>query len=81
MAYTFLSPNLFMQGLLAFRETIIGQGRFFAAVGDAKISTVDVRDIASAAAAALVELGHDSQIYNLTGPRRSRPGKSCRKAF
>lgn len=68
MSYTFLRPNLFMQGLLAFRETIIGQGRFFAAVGDAKISTVDVRDIASAAAAALVELGHDSQIYNLTGP-------------
>jgi hypothetical protein len=49
MAYTFLRPNLFMQGLLAFRETIIDQGRFFAAVGDAKISAVDVRDIASAA--------------------------------
>jgi uncharacterized protein YbjT (DUF2867 family) len=68
MTYTFLRPNLFMQGLLAFRETIIGQGRFFAAVGDARISTVDVRDIASAAAAALVEKGHEEQIYNLTGP-------------
>jgi uncharacterized protein YbjT (DUF2867 family) len=69
MTYTFLRPNLFMQGLLAFRETIIGQGRFFAAVGDARISTVDVRDIASAAAAALVEQGYDSHIYNLTGPQ------------
>ena len=47
MAKTFLRPNLFMQGLLAFRETIIGQGRFFAAIGDARISAVDVRDIAS----------------------------------
>src|SRR5262249_56014733 len=33
LAYTFLRPNLFMQGFLAFRETIIGQGRFFAAAG------------------------------------------------
>jgi uncharacterized protein YbjT (DUF2867 family) len=69
MAYTFLRPNLFMQGLLSFRETILGQGRFFAAVGDARISAVDVRDIASAAAAALVEEGHGGQIYNLTGPQ------------
>jgi uncharacterized protein YbjT (DUF2867 family) len=58
-----------MQGLLTFRETIIGQGRFFAAVGDAKVSAVDVRDIASAALAALVEKGHEDQIYNLTGPQ------------
>lgn len=68
MTYTFLRPNLFMQALLAFRETIIGQGRFFAAVGDARVSAVDVRDIASAAVAALVEKGHEGQIYNLTGP-------------
>jgi uncharacterized protein YbjT (DUF2867 family) len=69
IAYTFLRPNLFMQGLLAFRETIIGQGRFFAAVGDAKISAVDVRDIASTAAAALVGKGHEGQTYNITGPQ------------
>jgi uncharacterized protein YbjT (DUF2867 family) len=30
---------------------------------------VDVRDIASAALAALVEKGHEGQIYNLTGPQ------------
>src|SRR5262245_32966764 len=35
MAYTFLRPNLFMHGLLAFRDTIIAQGKFFAAAGDA----------------------------------------------
>jgi uncharacterized protein YbjT (DUF2867 family) len=69
MAYTFLRPNLFMQGLLGFRETIVGQGRFFAAIGDARVSMIDVRDIASAAAAALVKKGHDGQIYNLTGPQ------------
>jgi len=75
MAYTSPRPNLFMQGLLALRETIIGQGRFFAAVAGARISAVDVRDIASAAAAALVENGHEEHIYNLTGPQALSHGE------
>src|SRR5262252_7449091 len=78
MAYTFLRPNLFMQGLLGFRETIVGQGRFFAAVGDARISVVDVRDIASAAAAALLEKGHEGRIYDLTGPEALSHGDMAR---
>ena len=69
MAYTFLRPNLFMQGLLAFRSTIADQNAFYAAAGDAKISIVDVRDIAAAAVAALTEAGHEGKIYNLTGPQ------------
>ncbi|HJZ80728.1 MAG TPA: SDR family oxidoreductase, partial [Pyrinomonadaceae bacterium] len=68
MNYTFLRPNLFMQGLIGFRETIMTQGRFFAAAGDAKISAVDVRDIAAAAAAALTGAGHEGKTYDLTGP-------------
>lgn len=68
IAYTFLRPNLFMQGLLGFRDSIAGQGKFFAAIGDAKISVVDVRDIAAVAGAALTEDGHTGKIYNLTGP-------------
>jgi len=68
IAYTFLRPNLFMQGLLAFRETIVAQDKFFAAAGDARISAVDVRDIAAVAAAALTEMGHERRTYDLTGP-------------
>lgn len=68
VAYTFLRPNLFMQGLLGFRDTIVGQNKFFAAIGDAKISAVDVRDIAAVAAAALTEDGHAGKIYDITGP-------------
>jgi uncharacterized protein YbjT (DUF2867 family) len=79
LAYTFLRPNLFMQGLLAFRETITGQGRFFAAVGDAKISAVDVRDIAAVAAAALAEEGHEGKTYNLTGPEALSHGEMAEK--
>ena len=69
LAYTFLRPNLFMQGLLGFRDTIVQQDKFFAAVGEAKISAVDTRDIAAVAAAALTGEGHTGKIYNLTGPQ------------
>lgn len=68
LTYTFLRPNLFMQGLLGFRSSIAQQGMFFAAVGDAKISVIDVRDIALVAAAALTSEGHNGKTYTLTGP-------------
>jgi uncharacterized protein YbjT (DUF2867 family) len=67
--YTFLRPNLFMQGLLNFRSTISSQGVFFAPAGNAKISVVDVRDIASIAAKTLTESGHENKTYDITGPQ------------
>ena len=70
IAFTFLRPNLFMQGLLAFREPIIKQGKFFAAAGNAKISAVDVRDIAAVAAAALTQDGHEGRAYGPPTRRR-----------
>lgn len=69
IAYTFLRPNLFMQGLLNFKSTIAKQNAFCVAAGDAKVSVVDVRDIAAVAVAALTGAGHDGQIYTLTGPQ------------
>jgi uncharacterized protein YbjT (DUF2867 family) len=79
MGYTFLRPNLFMQGLLAFRETIAMQGKFFAAAGDAKISAVDVRDIAAVAAHALTGERHAGRIYDLTGPEALTHGEMAEK--
>jgi uncharacterized protein YbjT (DUF2867 family) len=67
--YTFLRPNLFMQGLLNFRATISSQGVFYAPAGDAKVSVVDVRDIASVAARVLTESGHEGRTYDITGPQ------------
>lgn len=69
LAYTFLRPNLFMQGLLGFREPIIHQHQFFAAIGTARISVVDIRDIAAVAAATLNGQGHEGKTYHLTGPK------------
>lgn len=68
MAYSFLRPNLFMQGLLLFRSSIVQQGRFYAPIGDARVSLVDVRDIGEVAFACLTLPGHEGRIYNLTGP-------------
>lgn len=68
LSYTFLRPNLFMQGLLAFGDSIRAQGQFFAPIGEARISVIDVRDIAAVAAVALTEPGHENQTYDLTGP-------------
>jgi uncharacterized protein YbjT (DUF2867 family) len=68
LKYTFLRPNLFMQGLLEFRDTIRFQDQFFGAIGDAKVSIVDIRDIAAAAGEALTNPLHENKIYNLTGP-------------
>lgn len=66
--FTFLRPNLFMQGLLAFSDSIKYQNQFFGAIGDAKISLIDVRDIAAAAGESLIDVKHENQTYNLTGP-------------
>jgi uncharacterized protein YbjT (DUF2867 family) len=68
LIFTFLRPNLYMQGLLNFRQSIQEQSAFFAAAGDARISAVDVRDLADVAVAALTTAQHDNQSYALTGP-------------
>ena len=68
MTFTNLRPNLYMQGLLAFRSSIISESRFFAPAGDARVSIVDVRDIAAVAAAALTASGHEGKTYDVTGP-------------
>ena len=68
LAFTFLRPNLYLQGLLAFQGMIANEGRFMAPIGEARVSAVDVRDIASVAAIALTQGGHDGRTYTITGP-------------
>lgn len=68
LPYTFLRPNLYFQGLLAFARPIAAEGRFYAPIGDARVSAVDVRDLGEAAAVTLTEPGHEAATYTLTGP-------------
>jgi len=69
MAWTFLRPNSFMQNVVTFiGESIKAEAAFYSASGEAKISHVDVRDIATVAVKALTEPIHPGKAYTLTGP-------------
>ena len=47
---------------------IAREGRFVAPIGDARVSAVDVRDIAAVTAIVLTEPGHEGKTYTITGP-------------
>jgi uncharacterized protein YbjT (DUF2867 family) len=67
--WTFLRPNSFMQNVVSFMSpTIKAESAFYSATDGAKISHVDVGDIAAVAVRALTEPGHEGHAYTLTGP-------------
>jgi uncharacterized protein YbjT (DUF2867 family) len=70
MAYTILRPNGFMQNLIVyFAPSIRAQGAFYQSTGNAKISHIDLRDIAAAATKILRSPAqHAEKIYELNGP-------------
>jgi uncharacterized protein YbjT (DUF2867 family) len=69
IAYTFLRLNSFMQNFVTSHAwSIVAQGMFFEALGDARVSHVDTYDIAAAAARVLTEEGHEGRSYDITGP-------------
>ena len=67
--WTFLRPNSFMQNAVTFMgKTIRAESAFYSASDQARISHVDVRDIAAVAVKALTEPGQNGRAYELTGP-------------
>ncbi len=69
MAWTLLRPNSFMQNVVTYMGgTIKAEAAFYSASGMAKISHVDVRDLAVVAVKALTEPNHEGNAYTLTGP-------------
>lgn len=68
LQWTLLRPNGFMQNLLAFAPGIAADGNFYQPAEQARISFVDVRDIATVAAKSLSEEGHEGKTHKLTGP-------------
>jgi uncharacterized protein YbjT (DUF2867 family) len=69
IAWTFLRPNSFMQNTVTFMApTIKREGAFYSASSDARISHVDVRDIAAVAVNVLTEPRHQGKAYTLSGP-------------
>jgi uncharacterized protein YbjT (DUF2867 family) len=69
LEYTILRPNSFMQNVLTyFAPSIRAQAAFYGAMGDARTSFIDVRDIAAVAAQALTSSKHAGKTYELNGP-------------
>jgi uncharacterized protein YbjT (DUF2867 family) len=67
LAYTHLRPNFFMHNLTIYAASL-GDGVLSAPMGGSRISMIDHRDVAAAAAAVLTEPGHEHRSYTLTGP-------------
>lgn len=69
IGWTFLRAGFFAQNLsTTHREDICQHNEIFIPAGRAKISFIDVRDIADVAVAALTEPDHAGKAYTLTGP-------------
>ncbi len=67
--WTFLRPGMFMSNLIEWwAESIKGQGSvFFPGGKTGKVAPIDPRDVASVAALALTNPGHNGKVYELTG--------------
>jgi len=69
LGYTILRPNSFMQNILTYyAPSIRAQGAFYASMGNARTSFIDVRDIAVVATKTLTAPGHAGKTYELNGP-------------
>lgn len=78
LAWTFLRPNGFMQNFVSHMAgSIKSQNGIFQPAGDAKISHVDVRDVARVAARVLTTPGHEGKAYALSGPQALTYGEAA----
>ena len=68
LPFTILRPNSFMQNLLTFAPAIRATGVLAAPARGVRLSLIDARDVAAAAAAVLTQPGHAGATYQLTGP-------------
>ena len=70
ISFTFLRPNEFMQNFVNFHSpSIKGNNAFYIPLEDAKVSLVDVRDIAAVAVKSLTDDDkHKNKTYLITGP-------------
>lgn len=68
MAYTHLRAGEFMQAYFRQVPAIVQKGAIFLPMEEARIASIDVRDIAEVTAAILTSEGHEGKVYSLTGP-------------
>jgi uncharacterized protein YbjT (DUF2867 family) len=68
MAYTHLRAGEFMPSYFRQVPSIVSRGILALPMGDARIASVDIGDIAEVAITVLTTSGHEGKIYPLTGP-------------
>ena len=68
LAWTHLRPSQFMQVYLREVPTIMAEGAFYLPMENAKLSPIDIEDIAKIAYQLLRNGGHESKSYDMTGP-------------
>jgi uncharacterized protein YbjT (DUF2867 family) len=70
LAYTILQPTAYMQNILAQWPQIVEQGSYSVPYGaDARLSLIDLKDVAAAAATVIGRSEHVSAVYELAGTR------------
>ena len=68
LPYTVLQPAIYMQNILANWTSIVEQGIYpIPYAAETRLSTVDLEDVAAAAAVVLTEAGHKGATYELCG--------------
>jgi uncharacterized protein YbjT (DUF2867 family) len=69
LQYTILQPAPYMQNVLAGWQTIVERGAYMVPYSvEARISMVDLNDVAEAAAIVLADSGYTGATYELAGP-------------
>jgi uncharacterized protein YbjT (DUF2867 family) len=68
LPFTIIRPNYFFQNDVSLKDVLMKASMYPMPLGTPGVSAVDTRDIAEAAAIALMSDGHLGKAYNLNGP-------------
>jgi uncharacterized protein YbjT (DUF2867 family) len=77
MAWTMLRPSQFMQVYYREVPSMLAEGEIAMPLGAARLAPVDVEDVAEAAYVAATTPGHESAVYELTGPEALSMTEVC----
>ncbi len=73
LAWTFLRNNLYADFQVRVVAQVIASGQLVTSAGNGRVAYVSRDDCAGAAAAVLVQDGHEGRVYDITGPQALGP--------
>ncbi len=79
LAFTHLRAGEFMHAYFRQVPNIVGKGFLLLPMADARIASIDLRDVGEVAAMVLTESGHEGKAYPLTGPEALTMGEVAAK--